>query len=253
MPITDYDATAGNNTSIDGTNIAEGCAPGGLNNAIRSVMADLKAWSSGRVIGTDIASQADMDAAEADIATNTAAIADLEGTFALVATATGFTTQAEAIHTFTAQNALDYGDYQLRLNNVAVNVSAGAAPGTIWTEAIGVNLSGLSSAGAWLGSYVRARTTTVAGFDAASAGGLVVGECYGSTQSNGVSGVVDIFNLHEAGVVTQMVWRSVNGEGAAISGGGVRASAAAETSISLTSSITVLAGGSVELWGRGKQ
>lgn len=40
MPsIFDFSSTAASNTSIDGTNIAEACAPGGINNAIRSLMA----------------------------------------------------------------------------------------------------------------------------------------------------------------------------------------------------------------------
>lgn len=41
MPLADYDSTAANNTAISGTNIAEGCPPGGVNNAIRQIMADL--------------------------------------------------------------------------------------------------------------------------------------------------------------------------------------------------------------------
>ncbi|WP_171232163.1 hypothetical protein [Ruegeria sp. HKCCA4812] len=41
MAITDYDSNAANNTAINGVNIAEGCSPAGINNAIREVMADL--------------------------------------------------------------------------------------------------------------------------------------------------------------------------------------------------------------------
>jgi len=40
--ISEYDSTAANNTDIDGINIAEGCAPSGINNAIRELMAHLK-------------------------------------------------------------------------------------------------------------------------------------------------------------------------------------------------------------------
>ena len=40
--ISEYDSTAANNTDIDGINIAEGCAPSGINNAIREQMAHLK-------------------------------------------------------------------------------------------------------------------------------------------------------------------------------------------------------------------
>jgi len=40
--ISEYDSTAANNTDIDSINIAEGCAPSGINNAIRELMAHLK-------------------------------------------------------------------------------------------------------------------------------------------------------------------------------------------------------------------
>lgn len=45
--ISEYDATAANNTDIDSINIAEGCAPSGINNAIRELMAHLKDFQSG--------------------------------------------------------------------------------------------------------------------------------------------------------------------------------------------------------------
>lgn len=41
MAITDYDSNAANNTTVNGVNIAEGCSPAGINNAIRELMADL--------------------------------------------------------------------------------------------------------------------------------------------------------------------------------------------------------------------
>lgn len=42
--IDDWDTTESNNTDIGGTNIAEGCAPGNLNDAVRKVMAQLKTF-----------------------------------------------------------------------------------------------------------------------------------------------------------------------------------------------------------------
>ena len=45
--ISEYDASAGNNTDVNGVNIAEGCAPSGINNAIREVMAALKRFETG--------------------------------------------------------------------------------------------------------------------------------------------------------------------------------------------------------------
>lgn len=45
--ISEYSSIAINNTDISGINIAEGCAPSGINNAIRELMAQLKDQQSG--------------------------------------------------------------------------------------------------------------------------------------------------------------------------------------------------------------
>jgi hypothetical protein len=45
--ISEFSATPANNTDIDSINIAEGCAPSGINDAIRELMAQLKDWQSG--------------------------------------------------------------------------------------------------------------------------------------------------------------------------------------------------------------
>lgn len=45
--ISEYSSTAANNTDIAGINIAEGCAPSGINNAIRELMAQLKDQQAG--------------------------------------------------------------------------------------------------------------------------------------------------------------------------------------------------------------
>lgn len=45
--ISQYDATAAQNTDVNNVNIAEGCAPSGINNAIREVMAALKRFETG--------------------------------------------------------------------------------------------------------------------------------------------------------------------------------------------------------------
>ena len=47
--IRDYSASSSDNSDIQSVDISEGCAPSGLNNAIREVMADLKNVSTGAV------------------------------------------------------------------------------------------------------------------------------------------------------------------------------------------------------------
>lgn len=53
--ISEYSATAGSNTDINNIDIAEGCSPSGINNAIRELMADLKDWQAGNVSGQALA------------------------------------------------------------------------------------------------------------------------------------------------------------------------------------------------------
>lgn len=45
--VSEWSATASNNTDIAGINIAEGCAPSGINNAIREIMAQVKDMQAG--------------------------------------------------------------------------------------------------------------------------------------------------------------------------------------------------------------
>jgi microcystin-dependent protein len=45
--VSEYSPTASNNTDIAGINISEGCAPSGINNAIRELMAQLKDMQAG--------------------------------------------------------------------------------------------------------------------------------------------------------------------------------------------------------------
>ena len=45
--ISEFSSTPASNTDIDSINIAEGCAPSGINDAIRELMAQLKDWQSG--------------------------------------------------------------------------------------------------------------------------------------------------------------------------------------------------------------
>ena len=45
--ISEFSSTPANNTDIDSINISEGCAPSGINDAIRELMSQLKDWQSG--------------------------------------------------------------------------------------------------------------------------------------------------------------------------------------------------------------
>ena len=73
--ISEFDLTAANNTDIDGIDIAEGCAPSGINNAIRELMSQLKDFQGG-TSGDRLA----IAAGGTNAATTTAALQNLGGT-----------------------------------------------------------------------------------------------------------------------------------------------------------------------------
>ncbi len=47
VKISEFSSTPGNNTDIDGINLSEGCAPSGINDAIRELMSQLKDFQTG--------------------------------------------------------------------------------------------------------------------------------------------------------------------------------------------------------------
>lgn len=60
MAVSDWSATANDNTTIDSINIAENCPPGNINNAIRAVMANVRVFWSDTV--SALAAKAPIDA-----------------------------------------------------------------------------------------------------------------------------------------------------------------------------------------------
>lgn len=52
MPIRDYSQTAGSNTTISSINIAEGCPPSNINDAIRQALADVRELQAGSTIAS---------------------------------------------------------------------------------------------------------------------------------------------------------------------------------------------------------
>ena len=55
VKVSEYSATAANNTDVANINISEGCSPSNINNAIRAVMSHLKDFQAGNVTGNALA------------------------------------------------------------------------------------------------------------------------------------------------------------------------------------------------------
>lgn len=86
--VSEWDETAGNNTDVAGVNIDEGCAPSGMNNAVRAVMAQIKAFFKSSAFrlrdGTDQTKLLALDLSGITTATTrTLTVQDKNGTVAL--------------------------------------------------------------------------------------------------------------------------------------------------------------------------
>jgi len=78
--ISEYSTTAGNNTDINSINIAEGCAPSGINDAIRELMRQLKEFQTGGA-GDSVNSGGDFS-----VATNKFTVASASGNTSVAGT-----------------------------------------------------------------------------------------------------------------------------------------------------------------------
>lgn len=141
--ISEYSATAADNTDISNINIAEGCSPANVNNAIRSLMAqikDLQAGTSGDTIpltagGTGATSASTARTALGVPAIPAAGITKSSGTALSAATAGTDYVEPTTATSFTAKQTFTGSSSVIssKLVNAleTVTVSATAATGTI--------------------------------------------------------------------------------------------------------------------------
>lgn len=135
--ISEFSATAANNTDIDGINIAEGCAPSSINNAIRELMSQLKDQQVGSA-GDNFTVGGNLTVT--GTTTLSAALPILQG-------GTGQTTASGAINALIPAQTGNSGKY-LTTNGTAVSWGA-VAPGTGTVVSVGItgSLSGITITG----------------------------------------------------------------------------------------------------------
>jgi hypothetical protein len=179
--ISEFSATAANNTDIDGINIAEGCPPSTINNAIRELMAQLKDQQDGSS-GDNFSVGGNLSVSGSVTLTNALPIA--QG-------GTGQTTASTAINALMPSQTSNSGRY-LTTNGVSVSwgtVTPGS--GTVTSVALQSNLSGITVSGSPVttsGTLILSGTLAVAnggtGQSTLSTGAVLVG--------NGTSGISSV-------------------------------------------------------------
>lgn len=207
--ISEYSSTASNNTDIGGINIAEGCAPSGINNAIRELMAQLKDQQTG--------SDADNFVVGGAFTCTGAAV--FSSTVALGATATATTQSA--------------GDNSTKVATTAYVATAAIPSGgiIIWSGASNAIPSGWYLCNGSNGTpdlrnrfVVGAGSTYAVGATGGSADAIVVSHTHS---------VSDPGHNHTVGIQTKTL--DQNAGGASLAGAGTTTTSTASTGISISS------------------
>ena len=217
--ISEYDATASNNTDVNSVDIAEGCAPSGVNNAIREVMGALKRMDA----GTDALTSPDINGGTINGATinastvgastpSTGAFTNLAanslalGGTALTATAAQLNTLAsgsaanDGTITVTAGNALtgggnftvnQAGNTGITINHEDTSTQATVTnSGTTYIQSIGLDTYGhitsINSGTVSGGTSANDSTLTIT-----AGGGLTGGGSFTANQSSSSSVTVE--------------------------------------------------------------
>jgi hypothetical protein len=169
--ISEFSATPANNTDIDSINIAEGCAPSGINDAIRELMAQLKDFQTGAVgdsfngpIGTTTAAAGAFTTLSASSTLGVTGVSTLTGGAVVQGLTVGRGAGAVATNTAVGASALatnssgiqtvaigaNAGQYQTNNNNTAVGFNSlvgvsGSSNGGSNTAVGSNSLAGLTS------------------------------------------------------------------------------------------------------------
>jgi len=150
--ISEFSSTPGNNTDIDGINIAEGCAPSGINDAIRELMSQLKDFQTGSA-GDSFNGPVGTTTAAAGAFTTLSASSTVSGTgfstylasppaIGGTAAAAGSFTTLSASSTVTLSGGTANGVLYLNGSKVATSGSALTFDGTVLTNTGRVKVGG---------------------------------------------------------------------------------------------------------------
>ena len=143
IKISQYDATAANNTDVANINIAEGCSPSNINNAIRAVMGHLKDFQAGNVAGNALSVAGGGTGAETAADARTSLSAAKSGANSDITSLSGLTTALSVAQggtgaTSITANSVILGNGTSAVQEVAPGSSGNVlvSNGTTWTSAL---------------------------------------------------------------------------------------------------------------------
>ena len=121
MSVSSYSTTPSSNATISGTNIAEGCAAGNMNDAVRQLMADIRAELTDAVLSITA------KATVADIRTALGVLASTNASTAL----SGLTPAADQLPYFTGGSAASLTTLSSFMRTLLDDADAATARGTL--------------------------------------------------------------------------------------------------------------------------
>jgi hypothetical protein len=191
MAVSDYSTTPASNTSISGINIAEGCSPANINNAIRQLMADVKGFYNTPIAGLT-ASVAELNILDG-VTASTAELNILDG---VTATAAEINVLDGIPPTLTATE-IGYLDgvtssIQSQINAIS---SGGTATHTIWLPA-GAFTPTTTNGAAYASQELATNDVMVSGYDFSASTDQKVQTMIGMPKS-----------WNESTVTAQILWK----------------------------------------------
>jgi len=178
--ISEFSSTPANNTDIDSINIAEGCAPSNINDAIRELMAQLKDFQIGSQgdsfngpIGTSTAAAGAFTTLTASSTLGVTGVSTLTGGAVVQGLTVGRGAGAVATNTAVGASALQAnttgadnfsGGYQSLYSNTTGNANSAIGRGAIYSNTTGSNNTALGYTA--LANNTTASSNTAVGYQA---------------------------------------------------------------------------------------
>jgi len=202
--VSEYSATAANNTDVANINIAEGCSPANVNNAIRGMMAHLKDFQAGNVAGNALAIAGGGTGAETASAARTNLSAAASGANSDITSLSGLTTALSTSQGGTALTSFTSGGAMYATSTSALTT------GTLPVASGGTGATSLTANNVLLGNGTSAPQTVAPG----TSGNVLTSNGTTWTSAAAATGITQ--TTGSAPYYGARAWASINEGGASL-------------------------------------